>query len=152
MKTEPRECDPLLLHTFAAGGDFMEVVYDVLLADKPVGAASVKKEGLYYVFNCQCLFSGEVLYTLAASCGEQTVNLGICVPVNNGFGLKTRVPIKRLGEGKMKIYAVPRHRELTGKFIPIRSEEPFAYIKFLHSAYLQIRDSQFGVVIPESLQ
>ncbi len=129
----------------------MELVYDVFLADKPVGAASVKKEGLYYVFSCQCQLSGQVLYTLAASCGEQTVNLGVCVPRGNGFGLKTRVPIKRLGEGQMKICAVPKHRELKGKFIPIRPEEPFAYIKYLQNAYLEVRDAQLGVVIPEDL-
>lgn len=127
----------------------MELVYDVFLADKPVGAASVKREGLYYVFSCHCQLSGQVLYTLAASCGEQTVNLGVCVPKENGFGLKTRVPIKRLGEGQMKIYAVPKHRKLKGKFIPIRPEEPFAYIKYLQNAYLEMRDTQLGVVIPE---
>lgn len=127
----------------------MEKVYDIMLGDKPIGNAIVKKEGLYYHFCCSCRLSGEILYRLVVTCGERTENLGICIPKGNGFGLDRKVPVKRLGEGNLLLYVVPKHGELNGKFIPIRDDEPFAYIGSLQKAYLEIRSAQLGVVVPD---
>ena len=125
----------------------MKELYDIVLAGKPIGIAKVSREGLYYVFCCVCRLSGDVLYRLSVQCGNETVNLGVCVPQKDGFGLKTRVPVKRLGEGELSFTALPKHQELKGCFVPIRSDEPFLHISKLQEAYLQIQEGQIGAVI-----
>ena len=39
---------------------------------------------------------------LFVRCGSREENLGIVVPMDGGFGLDTRIPVKRLGEGEME--------------------------------------------------
>lgn len=127
----------------------MEGNFDVLLGDKPIGKAYVTREGLYYRIRCRCTLSGEVIYKLLVSCGNQEENLGVLIPAAGEFGLDTRVPVKRLGEGNPKFRAMPRHTDLRGKFVPLSPEEPFRYISRLKDAFLENRDGLIGVVIKE---
>ncbi len=122
---------------------------DILLGGRSIGVAQVRREGLYYCFDCRCRLSGEVLYRLTVRCGERTENLGIPVPEGGRFVLRTRIPVKRLGEGELLIRAEPKHGELGGKFIPLSPEEPFRYLRRLQDAFLQVRDGQVGIVIRE---
>lgn len=124
---------------------------DILLGGQAIGRAQVQREGLYYRFTCQCSLSGEILYRLTARCAEQTVHLGIPVPEGGRFVLRTRVPVKRLGEGPMEIRAVPKHADLAGKFVPLSPEEPFRYLRRLENVFLQVRDGQVGVMLPEDV-
>ena len=127
----------------------MDKSYDVHLGDQIIGAAQVEKQGLYYHFSCSCRLSGEVIYKIIAVCNDKQVNLGVCVPEGNGFGLQTRIPVKYLGEGDVFFRAVPRHTELAEKFIPISPDEPFSYIDKLNKAYLSVRSGQVGVVVQD---
>lgn len=131
------------------GGIFLTENYDVLLGDKPVGKAYVERKGLYYRIRCRCGLSGEVIYKVLVSCGGEQENLGILVPVGEEFGLDTRIPVKRLGEGSLSFRAMPRHSGLRGKFVPISPEEPFRYIARLKDAFLETRNGQIGIVIKE---
>lgn len=123
---------------------------DILLGGQPIGRATVERDGLYYRFDCRCSLSGEVMYRLTARCGEKTESLGIPVPQNGAFTLRTRIPAKRLGEGEIRLLAVPKHDALEGKFIPLSPEEPFRYLQRLQNAFLQTRDGKVGVVIRDS--
>ncbi len=128
----------------------MEGEYPILLGGQPIGQAQVRREGLYLCFSCRCRFSGEVIYRLTVSDDENTVNLGIPVPSGGRFCLDTRIPAKRFRRGALKFTALPKHSELTGKFVPLSPEEPFAYLNRLQNAYLQVRSGQVGIVIPET--
>ena len=75
------------------------VLYRIYCEDKVVGKMQVKRVGLYYEFVCKCNFADNNYYTVEAI-GERTVNLGLCVPVENGYGFCTRMPVKALGEGE----------------------------------------------------
>lgn len=121
---------------------------DIMLGGQAIGRAQIEKEGLYYRFSCCCNLSGEVVYRLSVRCGEKTENLGIPVPQNGRFELNTRIPVKRLGSGEMQIFAVPKHAQPEGNFVPLSPEEPFRYLKRLENAFLQVRDGQVGLVIP----
>jgi len=127
----------------------MEGTYPILLGGQAVGQAQVRREGLYLCFSCRCRLSGEMIYRLTVGCGEHTQNLGIPVPNGGQFCLKTKIPAKLLGEGELKITAVPKHAALAGKFVPLSPEEPFAYLNRLKNAFLEVRAGQVGVVIPE---
>ncbi len=123
---------------------------EIQLGGQAIGQAEIVKEGLYYRFTCRCRLSGEVVYRLQARCGEMTENLGIPVPEGKDFVLRTRLPIKRLGEGSITVIATPKEAGLEGKFVPLSPEEPFQYLRRLQNAYLQTRCGQVGVVLSDS--
>ena len=125
----------------------MEGNYEVCFGKDPVGKVQVLRQGLYYRFICRCKLSGDVVCRLAVRCGEKQENLGVVVPIGDGFGLDKKVPVKHLGEGQMEFFLAPRHDQVMGKFIPIRPEEPFAYIARLKDAFLARQNGQAGVVI-----
>ena len=125
------------------------MTYDILLGGQPVGKATVQRQGLYYCFDCRCSLSGDVMHRLSVRCNGKTESLGLLMPDGNQFNLQTKLPVKRLGEGIMEFTAVPKHPELRGKFIPLSSEEPFAYIRRLEDAVLQIRNGQVGIVLTD---
>lgn len=127
----------------------MEGIYPIELSGREIGQAEVTRQGLYYHFTCRCRLTGEVICRLAAVCGDQMENLGVPVPENGYFVLQKNVPVSKLKDGNLRVRVVPRHPQLDGKFIPIRPEEPFAYLSRLKDAYLQRRGGQLGIVIRE---
>ncbi len=122
-------------------------MYKIMLGDCCAGTAQVSREGLYYRIQCRCQLSGEVMYKIMASFGETQIDLGICVPKGDKFVLEKRIPAKQIGEGHIEFSLVPRHLSVQGLFIPIRAEEPFAYLQHLENAYLEARNGQLGAVI-----
>lgn len=124
--------------------------YDLRLGRDTVGTVQVLREGLYYRFICRCKLTGDVVCRLAVRCGDKQENLGVVVPVGDGFGLDKKLPVKRLGEGQMEFFLGPKHDRVMGEFVPIRPEEPFAYIARLKNAFLARQEGQIGVVIKPS--
>lgn len=123
--------------------------YAVQFGEKSVGKAQVTRQGLYYHVICRCDLSGEVMYRLEVSGGGNRVNLGILVPMENGFGLDTHFPVSRLGQGELSFRLMPRHDPLHGRgFVPITPEEPFAYLSRLKEAFLEIQEGRKGASLP----
>lgn len=126
----------------------MQPCYEVFFGEVPAGKVQVLRQGLYYLFQCRCRLSGDIMCRLFVRCGSREENLGIVVPMDGGFGLDTRIPVKRLGEGEMKFTLIPKHGDRPGeRFIPIYPEEPFSYIARLKDAYLARQGEQLGVMI-----
>ena len=128
----------------------MEKTYGVRLGEQERGKVQVLRQGLYYRFICRCRLSGEVMCRLMVSCGEHQENLGVLIPMEDGFGLDTKLPVKRLGEGEMEISLHPKHEAGEGKFIPIYPEEPFSYLEKLKDAYLVCKGSEVGILVQET--
>ena len=125
---------------------------EISLGGQAIGRAKVSREGLYWRFRCRCSLSGEVVCRLRVRCGDKAENLGIPVPQNGAFELNTRIPVKKLGSGRMEMEAVPKHDKMEGLFVPLRAEEPFQYLRRLEDAFLQVRDGQVGIILkPECL-
>ena len=125
--------------------------YGISFGEKIVGRAQAERQGLYYHVTCLCGLSGEVMHRLEGSCGEKRADLGILVPMEQGFGLDTRFPVSRVGEGELSFRLRPRHDELGGRsFVPITPEEPFAYLERLKEAFLEIQNGKKGASIPKS--
>ena len=127
----------------------MKKEYDLFSGGEKIGAVLVQRQGLYYRICCRCQLTGAVRYKLMVSCGERTEDLGLCVPHEDRFGVDTRIPIKRLGEGPLSFLLMPRHSKLEGRFIPVSPDEPFGYIRRLENAHLARRDGAIGVVLTE---
>lgn len=127
----------------------MEGTYGVYFGSQLMGKVQVLRQGLYYRFLCRCQLTGDVVCRLSVTCGDKRESLGVVVPMDGGFGLDTKLPVKRLGEGNMEFYLVPKHDVPAGKFVPIYPEEPFAYIERLKESFLVRKGEQVGVMIQE---
>ena len=123
----------------------MDGNYEVLLDGQRVGRILVSREGLYYRFRCHCALSSDTVCKV--QCGD--ISIGILVPVDDGFGLDIKLPVKRFAQVNEPFRIVPNRAVLEGKFIPICPEEPFAYLERLKDAYLVRRNGQLGMIIQE---
>lgn len=127
----------------------MDGEYEIRMGKEVVGTATVEQQGLYYRFSCRCRISGSVICRVTVSCNGHHENLGVLIPMGDGFGLNTKVAVKKLGKGQFQFRAMPKHQKNEGKFIPIYPEEPFSYISRLQNAFLEVRNGQAGVVLGE---
>ena len=122
-------------------------MFKILLHGKPVGYASVNKEGLYYRFHCSCKLQGEEFYRIHVTDGQNRKDLGICVPKGDEFTLSARVPVKQLN-GKCLQFTVVQHaHNNTMNCVPVSRESPFPYIDRLNTARFQIINGQALIVI-----
>lgn len=121
--------------------------YEVRMGDTPLGAVTVEKQGLYYHFSCRCRLSGEVMCRLWLRRGGQETDLGLCVPMEDGFGTEKRLPARQCGTGTPEFILRPRGADTKGNFIPLSPEEPFRYLHRLENAFLERRGGQLGIVI-----
>ena len=118
--------------------------YEIYLGNDCVGTAHVTQEGLYYRICCQCQLTGTDPYRITVS-GDTDVDLGICVPMGDGFGIETSIPVKRVGKGALNFCAVPKNRINREFFVALSPEEPFGYIQRLKKAYLSRQNGQVGL-------
>ena len=121
--------------------------YYVYFGMEQVGGVQVVRQGLYYRFTCRCRLAGDVICRLQVTCGDKHEDLGIVVPMDGAFGLETKLPVKRLGEGRMEFLLLPKHGTPKAQFVPISPEEPFSYIVRLKEAYLVKRNGQAGILV-----
>ena len=75
--------------------------------------------------------------------------MGILIPEDGAFGLETRIPVKKIGEGALTFSAVPKHSPVEGRFVSLAPEEPFRYLTRLKEAYLVKRNGKIGIIIKE---
>lgn len=126
----------------------MEGNYPVYFGNDPVGKVQVLGQGLYYGFHCRCQLTGAVMCRLEVSCGGKRENLGVLVPMDEGFGLDRKLPAKRFAGGSPRFEIIPKHDKPTGIFIPITPEEPFSYIEKLKDGFLARKNGQLGLMLP----
>ncbi len=125
----------------------MEGNYPIYRDGRIVGQAAVSREGLYWHFRCQCRRSWDVVSRLYVTWDGGEECLGIPVPEGEVFRLDTRLPQKRMGQGKLRFAVRADGVQADGNFVPIKPEEPFAYIARLKDAYLARKDGQVGAMI-----
>ena len=127
----------------------MEGNYGVYFGNRLAGKVQVLQQGLYYRFICRCQLTGDIVCRLTVTCGEKQESLGVVVPMDGGFGLDTKLPVKRLGQGNMTFMLSPKHEVTTAHFVPIYPEEPVSYIERLKDAFLVRTNGQAGILLKE---
>ena len=118
-------------------------MYEILMYDRCVGNADVKKEGLYYLITCTCLPPDTRIHRIKVSDGSKERDLGICVPDGTKFCLTSRVPIKHLKGECFSFTLTPEKDE----GLPVAPEEPFIYLDKIETARLQITNGRPQIVI-----
>lgn len=118
-------------------------MYEITLNNNLVGWAQVERIGLYYKFCCICNSSKNKMFRIVVSDGNNTVNLGICVPEGDKFVLTKRIPVKYLSGKRL-------HFSIENDFkdrISLVNCECFNYLDKLDTAHLRIADGQPYIVI-----
>lgn len=128
----------------------MQSEYLIYLGSNTIGKAQVQRQGLYYRILCKCSLQGNVMHNIWITCGDNEINLGLCAPEGDCFTLRKCIPIKQVGEGQLAFCVRPRHESVAGRFVPLRADEPFAYLEKLRGAVLEKRGDIQGIVIPEN--
>ena len=123
--------------------------YEVFFGNQQAGKVQVTRQGLYYRFVCRCKLTGDMVCRLYVSCGGQRENLGVVVPVGEGFGLDTRQSVKRFRAGEPSFSLVTKTEMASGQFVPIVPEEPFAYIERLKTSFLVKKYGQIGILLED---
>ena len=119
--------------------------YPVLLGNACIGQACVSRQGLYYQITCSCRLSGEAVCRILVSSGDKEESVGILVPENGKFAVRSRIAASSLGSGVLSFRAVPKLTEINDSFIPIRPDEPFALIACLDEMSLEKRGAVTGL-------
>lgn len=127
----------------------MEGTYELMLGGQTVGTVQVIRQGLYHQFSCRCKLSGDVMFRLVLVQDDKEVDLGILTPMEDRFGVNTRISAKRLGEGLMRFYLKPKHRPNGEGIYPVSLGEPFAYLMDLERAYLIRQSNGYCLAIKE---
>ena len=125
----------------------MEGIYSICIDGQKVGTATVSREGLYYSFRCECRLPKREVCKIFVSCGADGVLLGTPFPEGQVFVLRTKLPIKRFGEGQMEFSVVFDGDFQNEKFVPVRETEPFPYLREIKKAYAQERGGIRGIVV-----
>ena len=123
----------------------MEGNYGIFLGQERIGQAVVTRQGLYYAFFCRLKLTGSVICQLQARVGDRRVSLGVPVPEGGCFVLRRRISAKELGQGDMKLLAVPKHAPVGENFVPLSPEAPFAYLHRLEQAFLTRQKGVLGI-------
>lgn len=126
----------------------MEGTYPLIMQNERVGQVQIRREGLYLCFSCRCHLEKEEICRVQISLSGEKRNLGVLVPEGEGFSLKTRIPAKQLGQGEPEFLVLSNRTASEGTFVPIKPEEPFAYLERLKEAYLIRKNGQVGAWFP----
>lgn len=128
----------------------MDAYYPVYFGGEQVGKVQVIKQGLYNRFICRCRLAGDKVCRLYVRCGESLEKLGVLVPVDEGFGLDTRIPAKRFADAPMEFeLRCAEEKKPEKTFVPIIPEEPFSYLSRLKNAFLVKQAGKIGIILPK---
>ena len=119
-------------------------MYEILWNGQPVGKASINQEGLYYRINCSCHLPEKGIFRVLVSDGDNTYDLGICVPDGNANTCVTRISRKRFNGNNLKFVLSDRK---IGVPIPVMTGKPFKYLDKLNTARLRCANGQLEIII-----
>ena len=121
--------------------------YDVFLSGEKVGVIAVRKNGLFYGFDCKCTLRKTAIYTVIACCGDRNVNLGVLIPNGDVFCLQKQIPVKKLGEGNWSFSVEEKNKQNTMTFYAVDENKPFRHIDKLVNAYWDCQNGQIGIKV-----
>ena len=120
-------------------------MYDIMMDSQVVGQAEVMQEGLYYRFSCKCTPPDNSIHRILVGDGNNTKDLGICVPTGEWFCLVARVPVKYLPGENLSFTLVSQTPQTAA--ITVKNDKPFLQLDQLESARLLENDGGFEVLI-----
>lgn len=106
--------------------------YHIHCNDYEIGSASIDKQGLFYCAQCCCRDENTVPYRVYIDGENGQVDMGICPPSGK---ITVRFPVKKVGEGKLRFFAVVQKKDTFAWCVQEDSQFPF--LTKLPQAYLR---------------
>ena len=122
------------------------MILDVLDGERIVGTCRIEREGLYYCIDISCNISDGMFRRIVARTDRGMVSLGIPIPSENGFVIRTKKPCKLFGSGITGIFFI---HEGDGKqrAIPVSETKPFEGICRLEHTRFQGKDEYASIIL-----
>ncbi len=124
-------------------------LFDIFREDISVGNAFVETVGLYTMFTCRCNFQDKGIYRIIAQYGSVKIDLGICIPQEDGYATFAKIPTKNISNDVPQFYAIEGSQS-NMIFIPVKTHETFDYITNLPEARFYNREGECGLLIRKS--
>lgn len=119
--------------------------YDLLYQGNKVGIVRLDKSGLFYFLKCK--FQVDETRPLHLLCKEDNkeTDLGLCGKYGASGGIKRRIPVKMLGEGKLRFILSDPKPNL--RFIPVNSDCSFPHLDKLLQAKFTVQEGIKGILL-----
>ncbi len=124
----------------------MEQSYDVKFREEIVGEAEMLRQGLYTAIRCRCNLPDDGMYKLHLLTDACSISLGILYPCDGMFGLDTRLPSSKLGQGSIRFSLLPKDDQPVT--VPVRADMPFAYLARLEQCRFLMIEGKACLVLP----
>ena len=121
--------------------------YNVYLDEKAVGIVQMHKKGLFYNVHCRCSLHEQSIHRLTADCDGRIVDLGICIPYFDGFGIDTMIKASNLNAGDIKFTLSTEKISEKEFFVPIHVNTHFNNIDIIMYAKFERRNGVPGLYI-----
>lgn len=125
----------------------MVKVYSIYYGHNLVGQARFARQGLYYHIYCDIKRVDNNLYRVYVQCGNDHVDLGICVPEGNRFVINKRIAIKSLNEEPECFHLIADAD--VKRSIPVLENKPFDYIQELNNSKYLYTENKAYVICPK---
>lgn len=123
--------------------------FSIMFENNIVGIARTNTTGLYTTFHCICRFLADGMYRVVAVYGKRSLVLGLCIPENEAFVLRTKIPTKHLNDATPTFYIIS---DAQPKSVFITEDELHGcnFLKYLLDAKLENREGRPGILVPSS--
>ncbi len=123
--------------------------YPVIFKNQRVGHAEITKCGMYYMVHCVCMMKPEIHHRIEIICADNRLDLGICVPGKDCLELRTRIPVKYLGEG-IPSFQITQQEE-NGRWYEISKENACEILPLISNAVYCVKEGIPGlhIITPE---
>ena len=123
------------------------MVYDLNLNGKNVGIVQVEPKGLYYHISCRCDLPKNGFHRLIMDSEKGIISLGCIIPLENRFGLDTRISIKQAGKNGFTFRLEVIEQQC---MVPISEDCPIPCLVRLEEACFGFRDGQSVLIFSVS--
>lgn len=124
----------------------MQGIYPVQLNNSIVGEAKIDIRGLYYDINCRCKLPHSTAYRLYIRSNTGTVDLGVLVPEQGEYVVRTKIAAKRLSHNDIAFCVLSPKCLRQDRSASINPAEPFSYLSQLEQLRLKKQiDGTFAV-------
>jgi len=125
--------------------------YNVYWQNNIVGEVAVSKAGMFYEIHCHCESPSNGAYYLWIVWKNHSEKLGICASGQKGYGLKTKLSQKRVGECNPRFEL--REREPEQELIFIEEiTNPYPLLIKLPDLRIRTTDEKCGIITKQKAQ
>lgn len=118
-----------------------------MLESKNIGTVRIEKEGMYYKIFYKCNLPDDHIYRLVLLNGDDSFDLGICIPSKGSYHLAGRISTKNL-QANIFSFVLSEVRKKTDRF-PVETGIPFEKLDQLEYAHLETKNENAIIVIDQ---